>query len=171
MPFNLSTFKQQFKFEGARPTLFEANIFGGGIGPDFKFHCKAAQLPGKTIGMIEVPYFGRKIKVHGDQTFAELSLTILNEETFNVRNAFERWMSTINSHVSNIKTDPDYKGKSLNIKQFNKEMDIIKNYNFIGAFPSDISPIDVSWESVDTIEEFTVTMQYDWWESASILPL
>jgi len=33
------------------------------------------------------------------------------------------------------------------------------------VFPTDVSPIDVDWGSNDTIEEFTVTLSYQWWES------
>ena len=166
MPFNLNRFKGELAAEGARPTLFEAQVFGGGIGPDFVFHCKAAQLPGKTIGIIEIPYFGRKIKVAGDQTFAEWTVTVINEETFNVRNAFERWMSGINTHVGNLKVDPNYKGTQAEVRQYAKTGEVLKRYKFNSIWPSDIAAIDVSWESNDTIEEFTVTLQYDWWESA-----
>jgi len=169
MAFNLNRFKGEFVAEGARPTLFEAQVFGGGIGNDFVFHCKAAQLPGETLGTIELPYFGRKIKITGDKTFAEWTVTVMNEETFNVRNAFENWMSRINTHVGNLKVDPNYKSTVAQVRQYAKTGEVIKRYNFIGIWPSDISPIDVSWESNDAIEEFTVTLQYDWWESASTL--
>lgn len=165
MPFNLNRFKGELAAEGARPTLFEAQVFGGGIGPDFAFHCKAAQLPGKTIGTIEIPYFGRKIKVAGDQTFAEWTVTVINEETFNVRNAFERWMGGINTHVGNLKVDPNYKSTQAQVRQYAKNGKVLKRYNFNSIWPSDIAAIDVSWESNDSIEEFTVTLQYDWWES------
>lgn len=170
MAFNLTNFKEAFQFEGARPTLFEANVFGGGVGPDFRFHCKSAQLPGKTFGTIEVPYFGRKIKVKGDQTFTEWTVTVLNETTFNVRNSFERWMAGMNSHETNIQSNAAYKNTTANVIQFDSFDNIIKRYDFVGIWPSDISPIDIAWDSNDTIEEFTVTLQYDWWESASILP-
>jgi hypothetical protein len=171
MPFNLTNFKGNFAFEGARPTLFDAKITFpsatrvGNALRDFTFHCKSAQLPGKTLGIIEVPYFGRKIKVQGDQTFAEWTVTVINEETFSVRETFEKWMSLINSHVSNTKTLPTYKCDAT-VTQYTKfEMqpgDV--TYKFTGMWPSDISAIDVSWESNDAIEEFTVTLQYDWWE-------
>ncbi len=169
MPFNLNDFKGALVKEGARPTLFEAFIsYPGGPGRDFRFHCKSAQLPGKTLGIIEVPYFGRKIKVQGDQTFAEWTVTVINEETFKVRNSFERWMSEINTHVSNIKTKPNntYKAFAL-VNQYGKrgQGELLQQYKFEGLWPSDISAIDVSWESNDAIEEFTVTFQYDWWET------
>jgi hypothetical protein len=168
MAFNLTDFKGRFSLEGARPTLFEAFIiFPGFPNSDFSFHCKTAQLPGKTLGTVEVPYFGRKIKVQGDQTFADWTVTVMNEENFKVRNAFENWMSRINTTVGNVKTLPSnrYKSQAL-VNQYNKQNVLLQQYKFEGMWPSDISPIDVSWESNDTIEEFTVTLQYDWWENS-----
>ena len=166
MPFDINRFKGAFGLEGARPTLFEATIFGLPFANrDFTFHCKAAQLPGKTLGMIEVPYFGRKIKVHGDLTFAEWTVTVLNEENFDVRNAFEKWMSTINEHNANVKTDEGYKTPLASVTQFGKDGLPVKEYTFQGMWCSDIAAIDVDWGSNDTIEEFTATLQYDWWES------
>lgn len=167
MPFKLNEFKTNLIKEGARPTLFEASIvYPGFPGKDFSFHCKAAQLPGKTLGIVEVPYFGRKIKVQGDQTFAEWTVTVINEETFKVRNRFERWMSEINTTVGNIKAknDNSYKAFAF-VNQYGKQGDILQQYQFDGIWPSDISAIDVSWETNDAIEEFTVTLQYDWWET------
>jgi hypothetical protein len=167
--FNLNRFKGKLGLEGARPTLFEANIFGGGVSPDFTFHCKAAQLPGKTLGIIEVPYFGRKIKVHGDLTFAEWTVTVLNEENFNVRNSFEQWMQGVNSHGGNLKTDPAYKSVNATVQQFSKTGQSVKKYTLEGVWCSDISAIDVAWDSNDQIEEFTATLQYDLWTSGSVV--
>lgn len=169
MPFNINRFKGAFGLEGARPTLFEATIFGGGITSDFTFHCKAAQLPGKTLGIIEVPYFGRKIKVHGDLTFAEWTVTVLNEENFKVRNSFEQWMQGVNSHRENLKTDPAYKSVNAKVQQFSKTGGSTKIYTLEGVWCSDISAIDVAWDSNDTIEEFTATLQYDLWTSGSVV--
>lgn len=170
MAFNLETFKGNFRSEGARGTLFEVSIpklgsLVGAASNEFTFTCKAAQLPGKTVGVIEVPYFGRKVKVAGDQTFAEWTVTVINSEEFKPRNAFEQWMRGINTHVSNLRQDPGYKSTTATVRQFSKDGTPVKNYTFFGMFPSDISPIDVSWEANDTIEEFTVTLQYDYWES------
>jgi len=167
--FNLNRFKGKLGLEGARPTLFEANIFGGGVSPDFTFHCKAAQLPGKTLGMIELPYFGRKIKVAGDLTFAEWTVTVLNEENFNVRNSFEQWMQGVNSHRGNLKTNPAYKRVNATVQQFSKTGQSVKQYTLEGVWCSDISAIDVAWDSNDQIEEFTATLQYDLWTSGSVV--
>ena len=75
---NISSFAGQFLKGGIRPHLFEVN---GTIGPfsdeKIPFLVKAAQLPASTLGLIEVPYRGRKIKVPGDRTFAEWQITVL----------------------------------------------------------------------------------------------
>jgi hypothetical protein len=51
------------------------------------------------------------------------------------------------------------------VSQFGKQGDVLKKYKFIGVFPTDVAPIDVDWGSNDTIEEFTVNLSYQWWES------
>jgi hypothetical protein len=156
MPFNITDFKGNFPFDGARPNLFEVNI------PVFDqkltFTAKAAQLPGSTIGTIEVPYFGRTIKMAGNRTFPEWTITVINDEDFVVRNQLEEWMSRINGHESNL----------AEVYQYGKQGNIIKTYTFIDMFPADISPIDVSWDANDAIEEYAVTFQYQYWTSPEV---
>lgn len=170
MAFNLNVFKNALIGEGARGTLFDVILtFPGGLGgvlasTKLNFTCKAAQLPGKTLGVIEVPYFGRKIKVAGDQTFAEWTVTVINDEDFVVRNAFETWMSGINQHNANLRTNLNYHASAI-VNQYSKTGAVIKTYKFESMWPSDLAPIDVSWEANDTIEEYTITLNYNWWES------
>jgi hypothetical protein len=169
MAFNLSQFKANLVGEGARPTLFNAFITfpaaarSGRAFTDFSFTCKAAQLPGQQIGVIEVPYFGRKIKVPGDRVFVEWTVTVINDETFTVRNAFQAWSNAINMHAANLRVRDNIYADAQ-IIQYSKVGDPIKVYFFKDMWPGDISPIDVSWESNDALEEFTVTLYYNWWE-------
>ena len=167
MPFNITDFKGNFPFDGARPNLFEVNI------PVFDqkltFTAKTAQLPGSTIGTIEVPYFGRTIKVAGNRTFPEWTVTIINDEDFIVRNQLEEWMARINGHESNL-AEALYSQYCFDaeVYQYGKQGDIIKSYTFIDMFPADISPIDVSWDANDAIEEYAVTFQYQYWTSPEV---
>ena len=173
MPFNLTDFKGALTGQGARPTLFDVQITspsytaGDPVGK-INFTCRAAQLPGKTFGVIEVPYFGRKVKVAGDQTFAEWTVTVINDEDFVTRNAFEKWMSGINQHAANVRTNLTYKQGNATVTQYTKDGNIADfgnaTYNFIGIFPADLGAIDVAWDTNDSLEEYTVTLQYDWWE-------
>lgn len=169
MAFNVNEFKTRLVGEGARATLFNAYIFfppavAAGVGAeDFTFTCKAAQLPSQQIGTIELPYFGRRIKVPGDRTFIEWTVTVINDETFSVRSLFQQWSSAINSHVGNLRSRSSIYARGI-VVQYSKVGDMIKQYTMVDLWPSDISPIDVSWENNDTVEEFTVTLQYNWWE-------
>jgi hypothetical protein len=167
MTFNVSSFKEALKGEGARNTLFEVMIPSGEINiPDTRFLCKAASLPASTIGMIEVPYFGRKIKVAGDRTFADWTTTIINLEDFEIRDALMSWMNQINRHEANIRNSVDlnYK-KDITVTQYKKDGGDARVYTLVNCWPAEVAAIDVDWNNTDTIEDFTVTWHYDYWVS------
>lgn len=166
MAFNVSSFISSLNGDGARPNLFDVSIptFGNKLG----FTCKTAQLPGSTIGMAPVYYFGREVKFAGNRTFADWTVNILNDEDFTVRNALEGWMASINSHQNN---QAEYLFDTYSfdayVNQYAKTGEVIKTYTFHGMFPIDIAPIDLDWGSNDTIEEYAVTFAYQWWDSDS----
>ena len=102
MAFNINDIRSQLALGGARPALFQVimnNPANSGGDAKVPFMARAAQIPASTIGTIEVPYFGRKIKIAGDRTFAEWTVTVVNDEDFLIRNAMEEWMQNINSHL------------------------------------------------------------------------
>ena len=170
---NIDGFAGKFLKGGIRPHLFEVQGNIGSLGQDeaAPFLIKAAQLPASTVGIIEVPWRGRKLKVPGDRTFAEWTITVLADGNFNLRDKFEAWMSAINSHEGNVQQGepspmedgPIY--QDWQVYQLNRQGDSIKGYNFIGCFPSEISTIDLNSETTDSLSEFTVTMQYTYWSS------
>jgi hypothetical protein len=163
------------QFDGARPNLFEVTLnfpgfsTPGNAATKTRFMCKSASLPGSTVGVVPVQYFGREVKFAGNRTFPDWTITVINDEDFSVRNAFERWMNAINSHRGNLRqnnlTNPNSYITDASVTHYGKAGDSIKSYKFFGLFPSDIAPIDLDWGNNDTMEEFTVTLQYQWWES------
>jgi hypothetical protein len=173
----ISNFKTAMSGGGARPNLFEVEIttLPGGIAWDssnFKFMCKAAQLPGQTIASIDVPFRGRTFKVAGDRTIDAWTVTIINDENFEYRNAFESWTELIAKLDTNIgATLPDAYMRNAKVYQLGRgsrasstdntgtENAVLKEYEFIDIFPTSVSPIDLSYDSSDTIEEFTVEFQ------------
>ena len=42
---------------------------------------------------------------------------------------------------------------------------VLKAYKFYGVFPTAVSAIDLSYDSTDAIEEFTVDLQVQWWDA------
>lgn len=178
MPFNINTFKQQgLVYQGARPSLFNVTLtVPAGIGistttvSKFSFVCRTAELPPAQIASVDVPYFGRKIKVYGDRTFPDWSITVMNDEDFSVRAMFELWSNAMNRLESNV-TDPAlieglYKA-DLVINQYSKDGELIRSYSMFGAFPTTIGPIALDWDSVNNIETFSVNFAYDYWLPAT----
>jgi hypothetical protein len=178
MSFNVSNFRSAMSGDGARPNLFDVNIiFPSSVADtaaavsDIRFMAKSAQLPGSTIGIAPAFYFGRELKFAGNRTFTDWTVQIINDEGFRIRNALERWMSSINSHVGNVRqvnsvNQRDYSGTGK-VKQYGKAGNTLKYYDFVGIFPIDIAPIDLDWGSNDTIEEYAVTFAYQYWTAGS----
>ena len=177
MPFTVQDFRSKLKYGGTRNNLFEVvvpfpAVSGGAAQTEFfSFMCKAASLPGEELGIINVAYFGRTIKVPGDRSFPEWQLRVINDEGFEVRNVFEQWSNALNGHFNNLR-DPAAKATTgyqvdATIKQYGKTGDVIKEYDMIGCWPSAVGPIEVSWEQDNAIEEFDVTMAYQWWTAST----
>lgn len=165
-------FKAKLVGGGARSNLFKAtvNFPGYAAGPVelTSFMCKAAQLPASIIAPITVPFRGRQLQIAGDRTFEPWTITIINDTNFSVRNAFERWMNGINNHKLNTgRTNPTSYQADMIIEQLDKTGLAVKRYDFRGTFPTNVSAIEVSYDNENAIEEFTVELQVQYWESTS----
>jgi hypothetical protein len=166
---SINDFKAQF-LGGARPNLYQVVqpfplILGVPAATEkLKFFCKGFELPGVSTNPIEVPYMGRQLKVAGDRTFDDVTMTVINDMDFSIRNTFERWSNIINGHEKNQgKMNPaDYQVDTV-VNQLDRDGNILKSYILIGTFPTSISNIDLAYDSNDTIEEFTVSFSYQYW--------
>lgn len=167
---SVDDFKAKLKGGGARPNLFKATInfpaYAQGDVEITSFLCEAAQLPGSVMGVIEMPFRGRILKIAGDRTFEVWSPTIINDTDFKIRNSMERWMNGMNAHSANtgLTAPVDYQA-DLIIEQLDRDESVLKKYNFRGCFPTNISPIELSYATNDEIERFNVEFQVQYWES------
>ena len=129
---------------------------------------KAANLPASTIGVIEVPYRGRTLKIAGDRTFEPWTVTVLNDQEFRLRAKMEEWATRIQNLQQNIqdaKEIGDYQSNAI-VRQFSRQGDQKRAYSFQGIWPSTVSAIDLAWDSNDTPEEYTVEFQVQFWSYA-----
>ena len=174
---SISDFKSALVGGGARPNLFEVELttLPGGIAWDadnFRYMCKAAALPASTIANIDVPFRGRIFKVAGDRTIETWSVTVINDESFKLRNAFEEWMQLIAKLDNNLgATLPESYMTDASVYQLGRgssassqdssgnENSVLKEYKMQGIFPTSLAAIDLSYDTGDTIEEFTVEFQ------------
>lgn len=173
MAFKINDIRANLKLGGARPTLFQVELtspFDNELNKVAPWMVNSTQIPSSTINAIEVPYFGRKIKVAGDRTFDTWTVNVMNDEDFKIRHYVERWHNAINSLSDNLNTTgssapSNYKSQGI-VKQFGKANDTrpVREYTFFGIFPTNITPIELDWNSTDQIEMFAVTFAYDWHE-------
>ena len=189
----ITQFKSRLAGGGARPNLFEVNIndfkFADAWDNEtFQFLCKAAALPASTISPVEIPFRGRVLKVAGDRTFDTWAVTVINDEDFKLRTSFEQWMNGISklSDASGATTPNSYMGNAV-VNQLGRSttrfgntnsgegdqsgggtpLEPLRSYYFDGIFPTEVSSIDLSYESGDAIEEYTVTFQVQYWIAGS----
>ena len=178
----ISQFKSRLAGGGARPNLFEVELTLDGEGLGFSlpgydatqmaFLCKAANLPAQNIASIDVPFRGRIFKVAGDRTIDTWTITIINDEDFRLRRAMEFWTEQIASLDTNLgATSPNAYMAAAKVYQLGRGSSprstnnsgsanaVLAEYEFIDIFPTEVSAIDLSYDSSDTIEEFTVTFQ------------
>ena len=171
--FNVNEFTSKFKGGGARPNLFKVRLSSlpnavserNGVN-DFEFFCKSVSgIPASTIGAIEVPYFCRTIKFAGDREIGELTTTIINEEDMQVRNILDSWVNGLNGMINNragssLGTRTEFT-TSLSLHTYRKVGVEDQKWVFEKCWPSMVSSIDLNWDSTNTLQEYTVTWQYD----------
>ena len=174
---SISQFKGALIGGGARPNLFEVELttLPAGIewsADNFRYMCKAAALPASNVAAIDVPFRCRIFKVAGDRTFDTWTVTIINDEGFILRTAMEEWMNQISKLENNLgATNPASYMTNAKVYQLGRgsktssedntgdKNTVLREYEFVDIFPTNISAIDLSYESSDTIEEFTVEFQ------------
>ena len=169
----ISGFKSKLAGGGTRPNLFEVEIafpnpiaIENDVKEKSRFLVKAAALPASNITPIDVNFRGRILKIAGDRTFDTWTITVLNDVDFSIRSAFEKWMNFINkmSDATGAQDPAEYQPDAY-VHQLDRDGSTLRTYKFHDVFPTNISQIDLSYETVDAIEEFTVEMQVQWWEA------
>lgn len=198
---NITDFKTALLKGGARPNLFRVSLefpdnvltSTGITNPVAKerstFLVKAAQIPASNLGVIEIPFKGRMLKVAGDRTFDPWSVTVINDGDFSLRKVFEEWSKQINALNENV-SSLGYTGttnlaycKDMTVMQLSRDgvkervsnntdtvqpgadnEIAIRTYKYYDAWPSSISAIDLNYESNNQIEEFTVEFQYQYYD-------
>jgi hypothetical protein len=177
MAFAISEFKSNLKGGGAKSALFQVDLnypsFISSPAVNAKFLISAASIPASTVGTYDVFYHGKPIKVAADRTYDAWETTIINDEDFGVRKSLEQWLSLLSNHELNTRSksvdsgkkegkNADYK-TDITVSQYFKSGTPSHKYKFIGAFPTAVSTIALSWES-NTIETYTCSWAYDCWE-------
>ena len=169
----ITDFKSKLIGGGARPNLFEVELafpeeiaIDNDVKEKARFLVKAAALPASNITPIDVNFRGRILKIAGDRTIDTWTITVINDTDFAIRSAFEKWMNSINrlSDATGTNNPADYQEDAY-VHQLDRDGSTLRTYRFYDVFPTQISQVDLSYETVDTIQEFTVELQVLYYES------
>ena len=181
----LSQFKAKLAGGAARANLFEVSIptfpsaIQGAWGPGddaengiFKFLCKSANLPASNVGSIDIPFRGRILKVAGDRTFDDWTVSVINDEDFKLRTAFEQWANVMSklddatgvSNPSSYMTDAYVQqlgrgAQAFTAENAGAESSILRTYKFYDIFPTTVGEIALSYDDSDATETFDVTFK------------
>ena len=165
----LGSFTSALPYGGARPSLFEFQITAAPSAVDsslssVSLYCNVSEIPPLTLTPIERQYFGRTVKIPGDLVFADLTTTIINTETFNVRNELETWMEVINGTISNTgEADVNFGTGTAKLIHYQKDGTSTMTYEFVDCWPTAISEIALSYDTASDIEQFDVTWAYNYY--------
>ena len=179
--FSVSAFREKLGV-GSRPNLFKVTVTPprstGYDVASFEYLCRSGSLPSASIGTIDIPMNGgRRLKMGGDRTFTEWTSTVLNDENFKLRSVMEKWQNDIvktNFEISgtlgNRSAVADLTGGlygTVMIYQLKEDGSSAPagSYRLVNCWPSDISAIDLSYDTTDAVEDFTVTWTYDYFEN------
>ena len=185
-PLGILTFQKAIR-GGVRPNLFAVNhsfpdgltsvptIAGVENGGEVTYMCKSAALPATNVGTVELPFRGRVIKVPGDRTYETWTATFYMDDAFELRAAYEKWISLTNGVDANIASaDIVDTWQDITISQLDKfggpgaadsGLTTIRQYKLVQAFPVSVSQVSVAYDNNDSFEEFDVEFAYQYHES------
>ena len=173
-PRSIEEFKAVLQGGGVRPTMFQVEMaFPDAVVVDptqadneGTYLIKAAQLPASSVGFIDVPFRGRKLKVSGDRTFEDWTVTVTNDVSFGLRKGFEKWSELIQNMNFALGANElnDYFATAT-VRQLDRDGNQLRAYKFEGIWPTEVDAIDLDFDTQDTVEDFGVTFKVQYWSA------
>ena len=171
-PRSIEEFKAVLQGGGVRPTMFQVEMtFPDAVVIDptqatneGTYLIKASNLPASNVGVINVPFRGRQLKVSGDRTFDDWAVVVTNDVSFVLRKGFEKWSELIQNmnYALGANELDDYFATAI-VRQLDRDGNQLRAYKFEGIWPSTVDAIDLAFDSTDTVEEYGVTFNVQYW--------
>ena len=183
--FKISDFKNAIG-KPVRPNLFKAIINGWednavlnallkerGVSDidDFSFRCEKAEFPGRSIATSDdTGGGGPALKLPYDVTYNDIQLSIICSADMKERVFFESWIDSIVGRAGLTDGAPagglvsyfdDYaRGAMLTVNQLDEAGNTLIRYRMHDIYPITISPMNATWEEVNSYQRFGVTFFY-----------
>ena len=172
----------QVQFGGIKPGL-RTYMAGRGLNSafidnDFGLMCYNAQLPGASLATVENSnFYGIQEKFAHRRIYNSLSLSFYCDNEYKGLKFLEHWMEysiSGNGSVGQLPQKnytvrmryPDdafsgYKSEGTKIYKFERNVDRIMEYSFIGLFPSALNATSVQYENQGELLDITCSFTYD----------
>jgi hypothetical protein len=180
MAFRIDEFTETMRYGGARPHLFRVemvlpigllSLAGITLARELPVKATATQIPASTVDAIPVFYQGRAVNFSGNRSYAPWAIEVINDEDFRVYDAFISWLSALNEPIGNVRNSglssrPELYKSTATVIQYGQDEAVIKAWQVVGLFPTNVSEMTLGWQDVNQIERFQVSFAVD-----SVLPL
>lgn len=179
---SISEFLANFQGGGLRPNRYRvvmtfpsaiAGLGGSDASRKISYTCSAAAIPATNMGVIDVPYYGRQLKVPGDKVWDDWNVTIHLDNDMLGRNIFEDWHNAINGFQSNITANPALVNPSnvyanASVELLDRADQVLTVYEVTSMFPTLVSEITLGYDANDQIALQTVTFAINGWRTRDI---
>jgi hypothetical protein len=172
--FHVNFLKNQFT-DVARPNQFKVDI----IPPDPLLQdwdvakhgllalVKTAKIPSITVKEYTYQRAGQKLHIPtGEIEHGEVSITFYNDSDFVLRTMFNRWIRlALHNYEYNIGSVPKLAlDGQVVVYHYDYALKPVYAVKLMNAWPKSLSEIDLSHETENTAEEFTVEFNYSYQE-------
>lgn len=149
-PAKTNMYKLVFQGENGAPT----NELQG-----IDIRAKGAQLPTSEIGIMEIPYKGRKVRIPAERSFTEWTVTVMETNDMRIRKALEKWISVMDAEDEIKRNTAALCTIDVILLKGDNQTPSI-TYKLFGAFPSSLASVDLSFDEQTAPLEYSVTFQY-----------
>jgi hypothetical protein len=171
--FHINYLKSQLIRDLARPNLFKVNI----VPPDDIYKkaewqnidklitafAKKADFPQISIKEYLLERAGQKLFIPTNEVnYGDVSITFINDSDFNLRSMFNNWQRVaIYNWEENKGSIPLLAMQGhVSIHQFDSQLNEVYAIELTNAWPQTISAIELSQDTENAVEEFTVTFKF-----------
>ena len=175
---SVHSFLANFRGGGARPNRYNVILTfppqvpqGLAAATKAGFTCKATAIPASSMGVVDVAYMGRQVKLPGDKVWADWNVTVYVDQDYITRGVFESWHNLINGFDTNVASagmqDPINCFARAKVQMLDRYDRVVRTYDVEGLWPSEVGEVTLGYDQNDQIMEQQVTFAINGWNSES----
>lgn len=139
---------------------------------------KSTSFPGVTHSTMDFKYKGRSVPLRGQVKYTQTwECTFYLQQDHSLKHAFDNWIVALDemhgyaangaggAYLNETRRAHAQRGYTTTIKLYQRDFDDTTNtseYTLFNVYPTEVTPIQYSYDSTGQIQEFTVTFAYSY---------